>query len=108
LGQHPRGNKIRIERKAVNLKKTSRKDKPQIIYKNRPKYQFLNLKLKKDKDSWISYDASTYVCNFSMYLISYYGHKKNIKFAFIHIPYNYKLKKAVKFVNHKINEITDF
>jgi len=104
LGQHPRGRKIRIERKAINSKQYN-KERPEIIYKNKPKYYFVNLKLKKDKNSWISYDAGKYVCNFSMYIISDFLKNKGVKFAFLHIPKNYTLKRATRFVETKIDEI---
>ncbi|RLF33066.1 MAG: hypothetical protein DRN08_05900, partial [Thermoplasmata archaeon] len=68
LGQHPRSKKIRIERKAINLKRKNKKEKPEFISKNKPFHLFVNVKLKKDKISWISYDAGKYVCNFSMYV----------------------------------------
>nr|MCK4930094.1 hypothetical protein [Nanoarchaeota archaeon] len=106
LGQYPGGKKIRIERKAVNLKRHTKKEKPKISFKNKPEYNFVNLKLKKDKNSWISYNAGEYVCNFSMYVISDCYKKKNIKFAFIHFPYNYNLDKAVKFVENKLDSFT--
>ena len=104
LGQCPKGQKIRIERKAVNSKRNN-KERPKIIYKNKPSYYFLNLKLEKDQDSRISYSAGEYVCNFSMYVISDFFANKGVKFAFIHIPSNYDFKKAVEFVENKIGEI---
>ena len=104
LGEHPRSRKIRIERKAVNLK-GHKKEKPKIISKNKPKHLFVNLRLKKDKNSWISYNAGKYVCNFSMYVISNFVKNKDIKFAFVHIPKDYNLNKAVRFVDSKINEV---
>lgn len=105
LGQCGSGKKIRIERKAINRKRFGKKERPKPIFKKRPKYYFLNLKLKKDRGSRISYNAGDYVCNYSMYVISNFIRKKNIKFAFVHIPRNYNLNKAVKFVESKIHEI---
>lgn len=105
LGLHSRGKKNRIERRAVNLKQLSKKDLPKPIYKNKPKYLFATLKLKKNKESWISYNAGKYVCNFFMYTILDFTKNKNTKFAFIHIPKDYNLNKAVKFVESKIDEI---
>lgn len=105
LGQHPRSKKIRIERKAVNLKRKNRKEKSKIISKHKPSHLFVNIKLKNDNASWISYDAGKYVCNFSMYVISDFATKKGIKYAFIHIPKDYNVNKAVKFIESKINEM---
>ncbi|MBW2999114.1 hypothetical protein KY339_00445 [Candidatus Woesearchaeota archaeon] len=95
LGQHTRGRKIRIERKAVNLKKEK------IISKNKPKQRFLNLKLKKDRNSWLSYNAGKYVCNYSMYLIS----GLDVKFGFVHIPKDYGLSRAVRFIDGIIKNL---
>lgn len=104
LGQCSRGKKIRIERKAVNLKKHNKKEKAKIISRNKPKYLFTSLKLKKDKGSRISYNAGQYVCNFSIYVISDFS-KNKIGFAFLHIPSDYNLNKAVRFVESKINRL---
>jgi len=106
LGQNPRGRKIGIERKAINSKQYN-KERPEIIYKNKPKHYFVNLKLKKDKNSWISYDAGKQVCNFSMYIISDFLKNKRAEFAFLHIPKNYNLKRAIRFVENKIDEIIE-
>jgi len=107
LGQHPRAQKIRIERKAVNLKRDNRKEKPQIIEKGKPRYRFINLKLKSDKDSRVAYNAGMYVCNFCMYIISGIAQKKNVQFAFLHIPKDYNVKKATQFIDKTINEVDD-
>lgn len=105
LGQHQRSKKMRIERKAVNLKRESKKVKAKIISKSKPLHFFVNFKLKKDKTFWISYDAGEYVCNFSMYVISDFLKNKDVKFAFIHIPKDCNINKAVKFVESKIDEM---
>ena len=102
LGQHPGSKKIRIERRACNLKRNNKEEKLKVILKGKPKYLYTNLKLKKDKNSRISYDAGDYVCNFSMYVILDYIKDKDIKFGFIHIPKDYNLNKAVKFIESKI------
>jgi len=98
LGQHPRSKKIRIERKALNLKKNSEKDSLKLISKKGPRHLFVNLKLKKDKYSWISYNAGKYVCNYSMYIISNFS--KDKKFAFIHIPKDYDVNAGVKYIEN--------
>jgi len=96
LGQHPKSKKIRIERRAINLKQKNKKETPKKISKKGPKYLPINLKLKKDKNSVISYDAGKYVCNYSMYIIS--SSFKDKKFAFIHMPEDISLNLAVKYV----------
>ena len=100
MGQSSKGEKIKIERKAINLRKDNKVNK---ILKNKPRYQFVNLKLQKDRNSWISYNAGRGVCNFSMYVILDFIKNKNIKFAYLHIPKDFNFGKAIKFVNNKIN-----
>lgn len=106
LGQYPRGHKIRIERRALNLWKVRKQDRPQTILKNRPAKLKVNLKLKKDNNSWLSYNGGQYVCNFSMYVIlNFLRDNKKTKYGFIHIPKNYDVTKATKFVIKKLKEI---
>ena len=104
LGQHPRSKKIRIERKSVNLKRENKKEVSKKISKKEPKYLFVNLKLKKDKNSWISYDAGKYVCNYSMYIISDFSQSKDVKFAFLHMPKDIGLNPAVKYIEKILKE----
>ncbi|MBM3199356.1 hypothetical protein FJZ53_00345 [Candidatus Woesearchaeota archaeon] len=107
IGQDPRpgSNKIRIERRARNAWRYTKKENIKKISKNKPDY-FVNLKLKKSKEAWLCYNASDYACNFSMYAIMEFikTKNKNIKHAFFHIPRDYNLKKAVRFVESKIDE----
>jgi len=106
LGQHPKAHKIRIERRAVNLKRIDEKRKPTEIEKKNPRYRLVNLKLTSDRNARVVYDAGDYACNFCMYIISGIAQSKNIKFAFLHIPKDYNIRKAVKFVESKINTIS--
>ena len=96
LGQHPRSKKIRIERKAINLRRKNKKEIPKPISKKGSKYLFVNLKLKKSKDSWLSYNAGKHVCNYSMYVILEFF--KDKKFAFIHFPKRYNVNKGVRYI----------
>lgn len=97
LWQHPRAKKIRIEKKAINLKRQSKEDELEQIVNSKTKNYFLNLKIKSDYNSTISYNSWKYVCNFSMYTIMHhFGRSKKI--WFIHIPKNYNVKKATKFI----------
>lgn len=105
LGMHPSAKKIRIERRAVNLKQASKKEKARKIAKNKPRYRLVNLKLKSDKNSRITYNAGKYACNYCMYIISELVGAKDIKFAFLHIPKDYNVHKAVRFIESKIDEI---
>ena len=106
MGQHPRAKKIRIERKSINQKRYSKEDEIKQISKYGPEKHLVNLKLKKDDLSRITYNAGDYVCNYSMYIITEFCKVKGLKFAFIHIPKRYDLKQSIKFIETKIDEIT--
>jgi len=125
LGQHPRARKIRVERKAKNtikLKKEKihenqrfsghRKSKrfsseSNPIIKNSKNVLFTNLKIKKINGILIAYNAGTHLCNFAMFNIMDFiiKNNKNTKFAFIHIPKNYNIRKGVSMINKIINNI---
>ena len=93
MGQYPQGNKLRIERRAINLKKDLKEER---ILKNGPNFLFSTLRIKNSNNFKISYNAGKYVCNYSMYVISDFIKNKNIKFSFVHIPREYNVAMAVK------------
>lgn len=64
--------------------------------------------LKKDTNSWLSYNAGTYVCNFSMYIISDLLQNSGVKYAFLHIPKQFDVDTAVHFVEAKIKEMVNY
>ena len=88
IGQHSRVRKIRNEIKAKNIIKLKREKKSKLINKNSKKGLFTNLKINKMKQTTVSYNAGTYVCNFTMFNIMDYiiKNNKDTKFAFLHIP----------------------
>ena len=104
LGMHPRAKKIRIERRAKNIMRRSAGERLQKIENSAPTFRFVNLKLKPDSRARITYNAGDYVCNFCMYILSDIAEKKGIRFAFLHIPKDYKIKNAVKFIEEKIEK----
>jgi pyrrolidone-carboxylate peptidase len=106
LWQHPRINKIRIERKTHNIKSQSRKIKWEEIFKWHEKSYITNLKIKSDNNSYISYNAWKYVCNFSMYIIMKFFWESK-KFWFVHIPKDYNVNKASKFIKTKLKQIQE-
>lgn len=98
-----RGKKIRIERKAKNIRKIKKDEKLRIIDKG-SKEMFVNIKIKDDKNSRISYNAGWYLCNFSMFVILK-NIKKKQKYAFFHIPKDYDVKKATNYFTRIIKQI---
>ncbi|MBI1957038.1 MAG: hypothetical protein HYS44_01075 [Candidatus Niyogibacteria bacterium] len=105
LGQHPRARKIRIERKAVNLRRFHKDQKPVAIDTKGPRYRFLNWKLTSDRETRISYNAGMYVCNFCIYVVSGLQQTENFKFALLHIPRSGDIQKMVKFVESRLDKI---
>lgn len=100
-GPNSRRKKITIERKALNLRPSGKRLSK--IEESKPEKVLVNLRIKTNKYSRISYNAGTYVCNFSMWVNATYAKSNGIKYAFIHIPYNFNLGRAVRFVEGKIN-----
>jgi len=78
-----------------------------LINKNSKRVLFTNLKIKKINGTTITYNAGTYVCNFAMFNIMDYIIKndKDIKFAFLHIPKKYNIRKGINTINKIINNI---
>ena len=104
LGQYPRGKKIRIERLAKNQQK-SKGHLQTSITKNGPAKAVVTLKLQPDTNSWVSYNAGRYVCNYSIYVLLTNTITNNIPLAFLHIPKQIDVIKATDMVEHKIDEI---
>jgi pyrrolidone-carboxylate peptidase len=104
LGQHPRARKLRIERKARNMMKT---DKSRItpINKRSPEFRFANLTLPESELTTKTYNAGTYVCNFSMYVMADYCELTNARFGFIHIPLNMKVIDVKRYINNTLQKL---
>ena len=106
LGQDSRAKKIRIERKAINWRK-SPAGKGRLISKYGAKYQYVPLKLASAPATTITYDAGDYVCNYSMYLMCEYCQKTASKFAFLHVPLSVNVGQAASFIT-KVIESEEF
>ena len=107
LGQTSKGRKIRIERRAINLRRKEGKKDFTTISKRGSRYLFVNLKLQKEDYLRVSYDAGKYVCNYSMYVIAEFLKTlgKKVKFAFVHIPSNYKIDSVVEYIEKIIRSV---
>lgn len=103
LGQCSRGRQLRIERRAVNKRRSHKKENARSIVRGGPVSLPTTLNLQKfadGKQARISKDAGDYVCNFSMYVILHYlrHHRRDARFGFVHVPHDYNPERAVKFV----------
>lgn len=90
IGMVARSKKVRIERKAVNKMKNKK------IAKKRKDALFTTLRIRPTKTMRISYDAGTYVCNYSMYTILH--RFKDKKYAFFHVPYKMTSKQKKELI----------
>jgi len=101
LGLHGRARKLRIERRAVNVRRSPHKPcRP--IRAGGPDYRFVSLKIRPSALSTVTYDAGTYVCNFSMYVLSEFCESRGIPYAFVHVPPDARVRDVVKFVDSVI------
>ncbi|MEX2639286.1 MAG: hypothetical protein WD266_01275 [Balneolales bacterium] len=104
LGQHPRARKLRLERKARNLMKVPGREITPVSIDGPPTI-YTNLDLPQTTLTTRSYDAGSYVCNYSMYLAGEYCRGSSKRFGFIHIPKGYECSLAGEYINHAIAEI---
>ena len=100
MGQYPRGQKVRIERKAYNWQQDKRQH-PHLaepIIEGSSDTLSPNWILPPTAMSWRSYNAGRYVCNYSMYHLTHLAQSHHFKYAFLHIPKDLSLEPAVRFV----------
>jgi pyroglutamyl-peptidase len=103
LGQCSSGRLLRIERRAVNLRRNNKSQKGRAIVRGGPNMLASTLRLAAlnfGKRTKVSRNAGDYVCNFSMYVMLDYlqRHRPDTRFGFVHIPHNYDPERAVKSV----------
>ena len=99
LGMHGRARKLRIERRAVNVQRASVRAQERAIRPGRPETLYTSLKVPPCELSTVTYDAGTYVCNFSMYVLIEHCASVGIPFAFLHVPRRMPVRTAVRFVD---------
>jgi len=105
LGQHPRARKLRIERKARNIKKNQDGLETTIVPSG-PAVRFANLPLPVTGQTTVTYDAGSYVCNYSMYLTGQFCEKSGGRFGFIHIPKEYDLSVLKHYLSQVIDKVS--
>lgn len=95
LGQCPRGKKIRVERRAVNVMKDIGGSPRPIDPRSLPAVA-LAWKIPLSPMMRASRNAGTYVCNYSMYVIARAAERSGAVSAFLHIPARMDPKIAAK------------
>ena len=105
LGQSSR-QQIDIETRASNRRRARITVKPRPIFRNGPKLLPTTLKIRPGRWARISKDAGDYVCNYSMYVLldEIARAHRNIRFGFIHIPYDWDLNKASRLVRRVLEQ----
>lgn len=94
LGQCPRGERLRIERRAFNQMRDRTQGLEAVIDPAGPAQIAPNWRL--SPNHWVrnSYDAGRYVCNYSMYFYSRLAAEYGYQYAFVHIPRDFPLQRA--------------
>ena len=107
LGQSSRGSYLRIELRAVNRKRVDKTERPRSIVPGRSKWLQTNLRLDGGYRARLSYSAGDYVCNYSIYVILEYIRRNRLptRFGFVHIPHEYSLARARRFLLKAVREI---
>ncbi|MGV3524410.1 MAG: hypothetical protein ACO1RX_09305 [Candidatus Sericytochromatia bacterium] len=95
LGQCPRGERLRIERRAFNQMRDRSQGLENVIDPSGPEYMAPNWRLSPNHWARDSYDAGRYVCNYSMYFYSRLAAEYGYQYAFVHIPRDFALQRAI-------------
>ena len=101
LGQCSRGRRLRIETRAINKRRGSKKEKARPIVRGGAPKLFTDLRPELGRHARRSRNAGDYVCNFSLYIIleTLRRHRLATRCGFIHIPYDYDLGRAARLVD---------
>ena len=105
LGQCPRGDLLRYERRAFNQMRDRRLGLEQPIDDTQPASINLSWKLTVRSDARVSYDAGRYVCNYSMFLLGLYAQQTGIPMAFVHIPRTYSLRSGLAWLEQLLKDL---
>jgi pyrrolidone-carboxylate peptidase len=101
LGQHRNARKMRLERRALN-RWVDRRSTLKSVSKTGPPRLHVNLRLPEDENTAVTYNAGTYVCNFSMYVCLEHFITSGARFAFIHVPRDYDVALATAYVSKAV------
>ena len=106
MGQHPRARKIRIERKASNTMKRA-DGTIQAIKVGAPLARFSNVKLANTPITTVTYNAGTYVCNYSMYVMGEYSLATGTRFGFLHLPMGMGIEPMKNYISNCCDRLQD-
>jgi pyroglutamyl-peptidase len=107
LGQCSRGRLLRIETRAINKRRSSKKEKARpIVARGAPKL-LTHYRFQLRGHARRSRNAGDYVCNYSMYVILDFLKRRQlpIRFGFVHVPCRYDVMKAARLLEKTIGDI---
>jgi pyroglutamyl-peptidase len=107
LGQSSRRT-VAVETQAVNRRRGRSIDPAKAISRSAPETLKTTLRLRVGRQAGRSSDAGDYVCNFSMYVMLEHIRRSgaNIRYGFMHIPHDYELAEATKFVKKIVRQLS--
>jgi len=107
LGQRSRGRRLRIEGRAVNKWRNSKREKPKPIIKGGSRSLPANFRLNMGPQARSSRNAGDYVCNYSMYVIldSLKRRRLPIHYGFVHVPHDFNPRRASLILVKAIDKI---
>lgn len=110
LGQTSRGTRLKIERRAVNRRRENKNEKTRPICPGGARWLSTTLRLTGGSQARQSNNAGDYVCNYSMYVILDYLRHRGIpaRFGFIHMPHDYNLRSARRYVLNLVRGLQVF
>jgi pyrrolidone-carboxylate peptidase len=110
LGQTSRSKRIKIERRAVNRRRENKGDRARPIRAGGRKWLATNLRWNGGRQARQSNSAGDYVCNYSMYVILDYLKRRALpaRFGFIHMPHDYNLRSARRYVLNLVRGLQVF
>lgn len=105
LGQCPRGELLRIERRAFNRMRDKSTGLDAPIDPGGPATLNTAWRLQPGSRCRDSYDAGRYVCNFSMYVLGQQAAQQGFASAFLHLPRQFNLNQARREVLRQLTKV---
>ena len=108
LGQSSRP-RIEVETRAINHRRANKNSVLRPITAGGSEWLPATMPLFVTRPAAKSINAGDYVCNYSMYVMLEELESQNHDgfFAFVHIPYNYDLNEACRYVDQVVGECFD-
>lgn len=105
LGQHPRARAVRIERRIRNWMIPHRTPPGRPIERRAPAQSLVSLILPKTTGTTVTYDAGTYVCNYSMWYTNKWAVRHGAHSAFLHIPRQANVAVVVRYLRKLVKAL---